>query len=300
MSWRSVIITRPSKLSLKNNQMQILQEEVWSVPVEDISALVIESSQVVVTEGLLSKLCENNTVVYICDHKHIPNGYVLPYYQHSRTLKIIKEQINLTEPFKKRIWQEIVKQKIVNQAYVLMCIGKHDVEKRLTSLVSQVDSGDSKNIEGQAAKIYFESLFEKGFTRMYDNIFNACLDYGYTILRGAVARSIVEHGYIPCLGIHHRNELNNYNLADDFIEPFRPIVDLWTAQNIGINDEFNTDIRAFLVDLLNYDVIIAGRRQSVGNAIGILVSSFTTSIQMKDYKKILVPQVVPLERHSYE
>ena len=300
MSWRSVIITRPSKLSLKNNQLQISQDEAWNVPIEDISALVIESAQVVITEGLLSKLCENNTIVYICDNKHIPNGYVLPYYQHSRTSKIIKEQINLTEPFKKRIWQEIIKQKIVNQAYVLKCIGKHDSERKLMSLVNHVDSGDSKNIEGQAAKIYFESLFEKGFTRMHDNIFNACLDYGYTIIRGAVARSIVEHGYIPCLGIHHRNELNNYNLADDFIEPYRPIVDLWVAQKIKRNDEFNADIRFSLVDLLNYDIIIAEKRQSVTNAIDIMVSSFTTSVQSKDYKKILVPKVVPLERHSYE
>ena len=122
MSWRSLIISHPSKLFLKNNQLCIQQEEVWDVPLEDISAIVIESNQVVITEGLLSKLCENNTVVYFCDRKHIPNGYLLPYYQHSRQTKILTEQISLTEPFKKRCWQTIVKQKIKNQAYVLKCI----------------------------------------------------------------------------------------------------------------------------------------------------------------------------------
>lgn len=142
-------------------------------------------------------------------------------------------------------------------------------------------------------------MFDKSFNRNYDNIFNACLDYGYTILRGAIARSIVKYGYIPCLGVHHKSELNNYNLADDFIEPFRPIVDLWIAQNIEVDMEFTSAIRTFLVDLLNYDVIIDEKRQSVLNAINVMISSFTTSIQLKDYQKLLVPIIVPLERHTY-
>lgn len=299
MSWRSLIISHPSKLSLKNNQLCIEQGEIWSVPLEDISAIVIESKQVLITESLLSKLCENNTVVYFCDSKHIPNGYLLPYYQHSRQLKVLKEQILLSEPFKKRCWQRIIKQKVINQAYVLRCIGKFDIEKRLLKMLSNIDSGDTKNIEGQVAKIYFKELFERGFNRNFDNIYNACLDYGYTILRGAIARSIAQYGYIPSLGIHHKSELNNYNLADDFIEPFRPIVDLWTRQNINLKDEFRTKIRNELVDLLNYDVIIDGKRNCVLNAINIMLSSFTTSIQSKDYEKLLVPIIVPLERHTY-
>ncbi len=299
MSWRSLIISHPSKLSLKNNQLCIEQGEIWSVPLEDISAIVIESQQVLITESLLSKLCENNTVVYFCDSKHIPNGYLLPYYQHSRQLKVLKEQILLSEPFKKRCWQRIIKQKVINQAYVLRCIGKFDIEKRLLKMLSNIDSGDTKNIEGQVAKIYFKELFERGFNRNFDNIYNACLDYGYTILRGAIARSIAQYGYIPSLGIHHKSELNNYNLADDFIEPFRPIVDLWTRQNINLKDEFRTKIRNELVDLLNYDVIIDGKRNCVLNAINIMLSSFTTSIQSKDYEKLLVPIIVPLERHTY-
>lgn len=199
MSWRSIIISHPSKLSLKNNQLCIQQEEVWNVPLEDVSAIVLESHQILITESLLSKFCENNIIVYICDSKHIPNGYVLPYYQHSRSLKILKEQIILSEPFKKRCWQKIIKQKITNQAYVLRCIGKYDIEEKMMKMVQNVDSGDSKNIEGQAAKLYFENLFTRGFNRNHDNIFNACLDYGYTIIRGAIARSVAQYGYIPCL-----------------------------------------------------------------------------------------------------
>ena len=299
MSWRSLIISHPSKLSVKNNQLQIQQEEIWNMPIEDISAIVLESQQILLTESLLSKACENNIIIYICDAKHIPNGYILPYFQHSRNTKIIKNQISLTEPFKKRCWQQIIKQKIYNQAYVLKCIGKHDVEKKLLTLIAKVDSGDSKNIEGQAAKIYFESLFLKGFNRNYENIYNSCLDYGYSILRGSIARTISQYGYIPCLGIHHKSELNNFNLADDFIEPFRPVVDLWTIQNVNLKDEFDTEIRKNLVDLLNYEIIIAGKRQCIMNAIDVMISSFTTSVQSKDYTKLLTPMIVPLERHIY-
>lgn len=118
-------------------------------------------------------------------------------------------------------------------------------------------------------------------------------------MRGAVARSTVKYGYIPCLGIHHKSELNNYNLADDFIESFRPLVDLWTVQNVNHNMEFTSEFRRALVDLLNYEVIIDEKRHCVLNAINIMISSFTTSIQCKDYQKLLVPTIVPLERHIY-
>lgn len=299
MSWRSLIISHPSKLSLKNNQIQIQQEEVWSMPIEDVSAIVLESQQILLTESLLSKICENNIIVYICDSKHTPNGYILPYFQHSRQLKIIKMQIAMTEPFKKRCWQKIIKQKIFNQSYVLKCVGKYDAEKKLLKLLENVDSGDTQNVEGQSAKIYFETLFKRGFNRNLENVYNACLDYGYSILRGAIARTISQYGYIPSLGIHHKSELNNYNLADDFIEPFRAIVDLWTIQNVKETEEFRTDMRRSLVDLLNYEVIISGKRVCVINAIDILVSSFTTSVQNKDYAKLQVPIIVPLERHIY-
>ena len=178
-------------------------------------------------------------------------------------------------------------------------IGKYDTEKKLLKMLEDVDSGDTQNIEGQSAKIYFEKLFRKGFNRNLENVYNACLDYGYSILRGAIARTISQYGYIPCLGIHHKSELNNYNLADDFIEPFRALVDLWTIQNVKETEEFNANIRRNLVDLLNYEVIISGKRVCVSNAIEIFVSSFTTSVQSKDYTKLQVPIIIPLERHIY-
>jgi len=300
MSWRSLVISHPSKISIKNNQLVLEQEEIWSMPVEDLTAVVIEDPQVVITMRTLEILASNGTIVYVCDTRHIPIGYLLPYYQHSRQLKAIQQQLAITQPFKKRLWQQIIQQKVKNQSYVLMCVGKRNISEKVKTMVEEVDSGDSKNIEAQVAKIYFEALFQKGFNRNYDNVYNACLDYGYSIIRGAIARNIAKYGYIPSFGIHHKSELNNYNLADDFIEPFRPIVDFWVMENIKGDMEFSKEIRGGLVDLLNYDVIIAGKRECVSNAINVMLSSFTTAVQMKDYTKIKLPQVVPLERHEYE
>lgn len=300
MGWRSIIISHPSRISIKNNQLVIEQEESWSMPVEDLISVVIENPQIVITMKALEILSENGVTLYVCDNRHIPNGYLLPYYQHSRQLKIINQQLSQTEPFKKRIWQQIIKQKIKNQAFVLMCIGKRDISDKIEKMAEKVDSGDTQNLEAQVAKIYFEALFWKNFNRNHENIYNICLDYGYSILRGAIARNIAKYGYIPSIGIHHKNELNNYNLADDIIEPFRPIVDFWIVENIKSEMEFTKEIRGNLVDLLNYDVIIEQKRQCVSNAMNIMISSYTTAIQMKDYSKILVPRIVPLERHEYE
>ena len=300
MGWRSIIISHPSKLSVKDNQLIIDQEEKWSMPIEDIASVVIENPQTLITMKTLELLSNCNVTLYICDNRHIPIGYLLPYYQHSRQLKVINQQLSQTEPFKKRLWQQIIKQKIKNQAYVLMCIGKRDISDKLERMSEKVDSGDTLNIEAEVAKIYFETIYERNFNRNYENIYNACLDYGYSILRGAIARNIAKYGYIPSLGIHHKSELNNYNLADDIIEPFRPIVDLWVVENIKSDMEFTKEIRGGLVDLLNYDVIIENKRQCVSNAINIMISSYTTAIQMKDYSKISLPKVVPLERHEYE
>lgn len=300
MGWRSIVISHPSKISVKDNQLVIEQEEKWSMPIEDLTSIVIENPQVVVTMKTLELLSDSNVTLYVCDNRHIPIGYLLPYYRHSRQLKIINQQLSQSEPFKKRLWQQIIKQKIINQAYVLMCNGKRDVSDKLIKMSEKVDSGDTQNIEAQVAKIYFETLFNKNFNRNYENTYNACLDYGYSILRGAIARNIAKYGFIPSLGIHHKSELNNYNLADDIIEPFRPIVDFWIIENIREEMEFTKEIRGSLVDLLNYDVIIDNKRQSVSNAINVMISSYTTAIQMKDYSKILLPRVVPLERHEYE
>lgn len=300
MSWRSVMITQPTKLSVKNRQLKIIQDEEWNIPLEDISTIVLETPQINISAKVMSMIADNKIVLYSCDDKHLPNGIFIPFASHSRSLKVIKNQLGITEAFKKRCWQKIIVQKILNQAEVLRLNDKLENYRYLENLSQKVNSGDTENKEAIAAKEYFNSLFGNGFNRDYDDIFNASLNYGYSIIRGAIARTIVSYGYIPSVGIHHRSELNSYNLVDDFIEPFRPIVDLWVKNNVVEELEFDKYVRAELVNLLNVDVKIQGKIQSVNNAINVMISSYTTAINQKDYTKLELPEILPIQIHSYE
>ena len=300
MSWRSVVITQPTKLSVKNRQLKITQDEEWSIPIEDISAVVLETPQINMSSKLMSLMADNKVVMYSCDDKHLPNGIFIPFASHSRQLKVLKSQISCTESFNKRCWQKIIIRKILNQAEVLKLYDKTLMGEHLLNLSRKVNSGDTENKEAIAAKGYFSTLFGKNFNRESDNIYNTALNYGYSIIRGAIARTIVSYGYLPALGIHHKSELNNYNLADDFIEPFRPVVDLWVKNNINENTEFDKFVRAELVNLLNIDVIIQGKIQSVNNAINVMIASYTTAINQNDYKKLELPELLPIKIHSYE
>lgn len=300
MSWRSVMITQPTKLSVQNRQLKITQDEEWNIPLEDISTIVLETPQINISAKAMSMMADNKIVLYSCDDKHLPNGVFIPFACHSRSLKVIKNQLEITEAFKKRCWQKIIVQKILNQAEVLRLSDKLEDYRYLENLSQKVNSGDTENKEAIAAKEYFNSLFGNGFNRNYDDIFNASLNYGYSIIRGAIARTVVSYGYIPSIGIHHRSELNSYNLVDDFIEPFRPIVDLWVKNNIVEELEFDKYVRAELVNLLNVDVKIQGKLQSVNNAINVMISSYTTAVNSKDYNKLELPEILPIQIHSYE
>ena len=300
MSWKSVMITQPTKLSVKNRQLKITQDEEWSIPMEDISSIVLETPQISISSKVMSLIADNKIVMYSCDDKHIPNGIFIPFASHSRELKILKNQLKCSESFKKRCWQKIIIRKILNQSKVLEICNKKVKSEYLKKISQTVNSGDTNNKEAIAAKEYFLELFSKDFNRNYEDIYNAALNYGYSIIRGAIARSIVSYGYIQSVGIHHRNELNNYNLADDFIEPFRPIVDLWVKTNINSETIFDKYIRSELVNLLNVDVKIQEKIQSVNNAINIMIASYTTAINQNDYNKLELPELIPLQIHSYE
>ncbi len=294
------MITQPTKLSIQNKQLKITQEEDWTMPLEDISTIILETPQISLSSKAMSMIADSKIVMYSCDEKHLPNGIFIPFACHSRQLKIMNQQLKCSESFNKRCWQKVIVTKIRNQAKVLNICKRELMAEHLENISKKVNSGDTDNKEAIAAKGYFSSLFGKNFNRNFDNIYNSSLNYGYSIIRGAIARSIVSYGYLPLIGIHHKSELNNYNLADDFIEPFRPIVDLWVKTNIKQDMEFNKYVRAELANLLNADVFIQGKLQSVNNAINIMIASYTTAINQNDYKKLELPELLPIRIHSYE
>jgi len=258
MTWRSVVITKPSYLKLKDQSLVVVQdEEEVRVPLEDIAVLLIDNPQVTLSGQLLSACASQQVTLITVGADHHPNGLLLPFIPHSRALQVIHRQINMGKPHAKRLWQQLVKQKIINQAHTLQQSDQSRQAKRLRCMAAEVKSGDSENIESTASQVYFPAIFGPYFNRRSSNFVNAALNYSYAILRAALARYLVAYGFITALGLHHCNQQNSFNLADDLIEPFRPIVDAYVLMHLGnkLEDTLTTDDKALLVNILNQDVI---------------------------------------------
>ena len=263
MQWRTLVISSPGKLSLKNRQLLIESENRLTLPLEDIFTIVLESPQVILSSSLLSALPEYSITLITCNSSHIPNGVLYPFTPYCRQLPVINKQIAMSSTIKKRIWQKIVIVKILNQA---KCVDKSNNRggEYLRKIAKTVKSGDSTNVESKAALFYFRALFGDGFNRNLAVWQNSALNYGYAIIRSGIARALVAHGLIPALGVHHCSELNNFNLADDLIEPYRALVDYQVYQ-IGVfnNPEvFDKSIKIKLVDLLYQDIKLSNYSQS--------------------------------------
>lgn len=224
---RIVEISNPSYLQLKNQQMVIEQngKEVGQVPIEDLGVLILSNPAITHTQQLLSACWQNNVIVVSCDERFMPGAALIPLDGHSLQAKTLAAQIDATEATKKRLWAAIVKAKIREQVKVLKAVNRDAAG--LSAYPAKVRSGDPENIEAQAARIYWLRLFGEGFRRNRDDPgINALLNYGYAVMRSAVARAVVGAGLTPALGIHHRNQYNSFALVDDLIEPMRPLVDV--------------------------------------------------------------------------
>ena len=300
MAFINIFLSKPAKLNIKNKQLEIISEITKTFPIEDINSIVIDSLQVNITAYTLSELIENQVAIVMCNQQHIPNGIMLPCNQHSRQLKILKNQMELPIPIKKQLWQQIIKQKILNQSKVLKILGLSGFEK-LEDYSKSVLSNDSTNLEATAANFYFKRLFGEDFARTQNNLTNASLNYGYTILRSIIARTLLAYGLEPVMGLFHKSELNNFNLADDIIEPFRPVVDLFVAQNKDFfeSEDLTPKLKASLVNLLNVNILLNEKEYNVSYAIEEMIKSLQNAII---YKKgeIELPTILDLKLHSYE
>ncbi|NLT49091.1 MAG: type II CRISPR-associated endonuclease Cas1 [Clostridiales bacterium] len=299
MAFRSVIISEPCSLKVKDSQLFVLQDDgKVAIPLEDIAAVILESNQILLSSSLLSIFSDNGIALYTCDSKHLPCSVALPFLPHSRQSGIFKLHMGISQPFKKRIWQQVIVAKISNQAKCLELLNKTGA-KKLKNMADAVNSGDSDNMESQAAASYFESLFP-GIRRRCNNRINSALDYGYSILRGAMARALVAHGFYPPLGIFHRNELNEYNLADDFMEPYRPFIDIHVALNLPEDNNLSKDDRAALVAILHNDCQMENEIYSVLYSIEMTAASFLSAIKGNEVKLLKLPQLLIPASHELE
>ena len=300
MSFRSIIIANPARISLRNSQLVIHTDKDHTVAPEDISALLLESRQTTVTTAALSRLGECGCAVFVCDEKHMPCAILTPFHRHSRELAVLKSQMNASEPRKKRLWQEIVKEKIRNQALCLQLSGNTEKADTLFGMIERVRSGDPDNVEASAAQLYFPALFGPSFTRASEDCRNAALNYGYAILRGNVARYLAVYGFLPVLGLHHRSTLNSFNLADDLMEPFRPIIDLLVSRTAEENDaDLSPAQKQALFNCLNLDILSGGKHHSVNYAIEREIQSLISALSDKA-EALALPRLLDLKQHRYE
>jgi CRISPR-associated protein Cas1 len=292
------VVSNPARLRIENDQLLIMQEEAVRLPVEDIAVLVLESHEVLLSAALLNRLAEQDVMLLVCDSRHLPSMAGVPFAGHSRLAGVQRLQLSTSVPFRKRCWQAIIQRKIGNQAACLQILGRQGADL-VASMAHRVGSGDPGNVESTAAREHFRRAFGDDFVRGTDDPLNAALNYGYAVLRAAVARALAFHGFLPAHGIHHRSELNQFNLADDFLEPLRPLVDLCAAA-MSFDEELGRPQRETLVGLLHCDVLIDGNRQQVLRAVEIMAGSFLAACRGKSPALLKLPELLPLKKHTYE
>lgn len=299
MGYRSIVITSAVHLTVKQGRLVITGEAQGSIPVEDIRTVIVENRLATVSVYGLSYLAQEGVTVFFCDEKHLPCAFLQSYAANSRRKKQIQLQIAQSKPRQKRLWQAVVEAKIANQVACLKACGVDRVYyDKIEALQKQVLSGDTTNIEGRAAALYFRFLFGHDFTRSDESGLNAHLNYGYAIVRGYIARLLADYGYEPCLGIHHKSELNQFNLADDLMEPFRPLVDLYVFQN-RFGEELDAAGKRELFNILNYEMLMGKEHHSAAYAAEKSVQSLGRCFQ-NEKESLQLPSLCHLKRHEYE
>lgn len=285
MSFRTVMITKQSRLSYKNHFMVVKQDlDEKYIHLSEIDTIIVDSISVSISSYLLKELSDYKINIIFCDVKHNPYGELNSLYGRHNSSKQITKQIKWTLKDKDLLWQEIVKNKISNQAIILRKI-KSEQYSLLLQYVSDVKTADKTNREGHAAKVYFNALFGKKFVRNHDDDINAALNYGYAILLSSFNKEIVNNGYITQLGIHHKNEFNPYNLACDLMEPFRMIIDYYVYENQ--KKEFNSEFKMGLIDLFNCSFLYNQKSYTLKDVIKLYTKNALETLEGKKYKSFL-------------
>ena len=279
VSWRTVVISSSAKLDYQMGYLVVRRDVTTKIHLSEIAILLVETTAVSLTAALLAELNKKKVKVIFCDEKRNPSSELIPYYGSHDTSAKIRQQVEWREDSKTAVWTEIVTDKIRKQEETLLCFHKNEAEL-LHGYLQEMEYGDATNREGHAAKVYFNALFGKDFTRSAELVTNAMLNYGYSILLSAFNREITANGYITQLGLFHNNMFNPFNLASDLMEPFRVLVD--RKVYMMHVPSFEHEEKMELVDILNQEVWINERKEVVNNAIKIYCRSVFDAIQDAD------------------
>lgn len=294
MNFRVVYISHRCKLSFKNDNLVVYNDKgETTVPLCDISVVLLENLASSISTKLLSNLTQNKIVTIVCDEHHLPNGVLLPFNGKIRMLESYKYQSFSTQKFKNKLWDKIIKNKIYNQATVLEYADK-DEASFLLSMLDKIEDGDRLNIEAQASQQYWKSIFRDKFhyfTRNMSDIRNACLNYGYAIIRSIISNTLSCKGFVLYDGIHHISELNQFNLSDDIIEPFRAFIDLEVYEifeNEGCEKEsLDSELKKRLLGIVDNEVYINKQKFTLINAIDKYCDSIYNCYKFQTDKKLI-------------
>ena len=292
---QTLFFTTPVLLSLKYNQIEIRYkdvEEVITRPIEDVGVVIVESQLVQFTVPLLDALADNNVAVVFCNAQCMPNTMLMPLESNAVQQEVYRLQTEVSLPTKKRIWKEIIEHKIRNQAVLLDLLGRDG--NLLKPYYMNVLSGDSDNREGLAAKIYWQQMYGRSFNRSRNGEApNSWLNYGYAILRAAVARALLGSGLFPAFGLFHRNRYNAFPLADDVMEPYRPFVDYAVYQLFEDSPEacLDKEVKQQLVRVLFTDVKMKGQIRPLQVALSMTTASLVRALKDKK-ESIIYPSFV--------
>lgn len=299
MAWRGLHLTQAARLSLADSQICVKQDagEV-RLALEDIAWIVIDTPQATLSSALVSACMEAGIALVFTDERHTPSGLALPFHRHHRQGAVARLQIDAKDGVKKRLWQTIVRRKILNQAASLSALGRENAET-LREIARHVEPGDPENVEARAARFYWGRLFAD-FVRDDDSDRrNKMLNYGYAVVRAGVARALVASGFLPAFGLKHDGAANAFNLADDLVEPFRPFVDVlaWKTFMDGAdkNGDLSLEDRRAMAGALLLDSTVGDGKVSLLVATEMAAASLARALE---FEKPAFLQMPELERDS--
>lgn len=293
MSWRIIFIEESEYLSLyldnikiRNNDDEIL------IPISDINTLILDNYKTTLSVHLINALTKSNVNVVLCGIEHLPQSIIFPTSGHHMSSVMIRKQLQWTQDIRNKIHQIIVRHKIYNQKQLLKHLHlDNQVIDKIQQFENEIKLGDVTNREGLVAKMYFRTLFGKSFKRFQEDVVNAGLNYGYAVLRSQISRVLVAKGLNTSIGFFHKGPTNDFNLSDDIIEPFRPIIDYWVSTNLIETAVFMREHRIEIIKQTTKDVYFLRKKQSLFNTIILYIEAVLNFVETGETEKLEHPEI---------
>lgn len=294
MGWRILYIEESDYLSLYLDNIKVKKnDDEVTLPISDLHTLILDNYSTVLSVHLINALAENNVNVVLCGVDHLPKSTITPIVGNQQMPLFLRKQIEWPIKIKAFVHQSIVKSKIENQVALLKFFKKEkSVIEHISNYSIEVEPGDVTNREGLAAKMYFRELFGSTFRRFDDDVINAGLNFGYAILRSQIAKSIVAKGYHPSLGFFHKGPSNAFNLADDIIESFRPIIDCYVYRHLISEPLFIREHKKALIRLTTCEIMIKGTRQTLFNGINLYIDGIMQFVETGNIESYYKPNLL--------